>query len=353
MRLRIAFAAAGLGALLAACHSQVENLPLADQSIYFSDKFYDVKALSPTRALIVGYGGKMLETNDGGATFSRIDSGTALALYKISAVGNQIWVVGQEGLMLHSSDGGKTWQKQDSGTKLYLFSVYFMNESHGFAVGDRSTLTETTDGGKTWKPRQIALAAEDSNAEIELAVQDPIFYDIRFTNELNGLISGEFGQLLKTTDGGQNWTPQQSTLMTPESGIVDPMNLPTFFGQFLINDREALVAGLDGRIARTRDGGATWRFEPMKLAFPLIDPLFQPYVTADGTAWAVGAAGEVVRLPAGQTEWTRADLGMQIYTWLRSIDFADAQHGWLVGGYGTILRTEDSGKTWKLCLGLG
>ena len=68
--------------------------------------------------------------------------------------------------------------------------------------------------------------------------------------------------------------------------------------------------------------------------------------------WAVGAAGEVVHLPAGQTEWTRADLGMQIYTWLRSVDFADAQHGWLVGGFGTILHTDDGGKTWRLCLGV-
>lgn len=351
VRLGIAAAALGLGVTLGACHSQVENVPLSDQNIYFSDKFYDVKALSPTRALIVGYGGKMLATDDGGTSFARIDGGTDLALYKIAAVGNRLWVVGQKGLILHSADGGKTWQKQDSGTKVYLFSVYFLNESRGFAVGDRSTLAETSDGGQTWQARQVALAPQDSESEMALAMQDPIFYDVRFTDERNGWISGEFGQLLRTIDGGQTWTARQNTLMTPESGIVDAMNLPTFFGQFVINDREALAAGLDGRIARTRDGGATWRFEPMKLAFPLADPLYQPYVTADGTAWAVGAAGEVVRLPAGQTEWTRADLGMPVYTWLRSVDFADAQNGWLVGGYGTILRSEDGGKSWKVCLG--
>ncbi len=351
MHLRISLAALGLSAMLGACHSETENVPLSDQKIYFSDKFYDVKALSSDRALIVGYGGKMLETTDGGATFNRIDSGTDLALYKIFVRGNQLWIAGQQGLILHSADGGKTWQKQESGTKAYLFSIFFINDNHGFAVGDRSTVTETTDGGKTWKAREVTRATEATDTDTALAMQDPIFYDIRFTNEQTGWIAGEFGQLLKSTDGGQNWIPHQNSLMTPESGVVDVMDLPTFFGEFMISDQEGLAAGLDGKIVRTRDSGATWRFEPMKLAFPIRDPLYQPYVTADGTAWAVGAAGEVLHLPPGQAEWTRADLGMPIYTWLRSVDFADAQNGWLVGGYGYILRTTDGGKTWKLCLG--
>ena len=349
MRQRILLVAFALA--VSACHSEMQNVPLTSQNIYFSDRFYDVKALSADRALIIGYGGKILETNDGGATFSRIESGTDLALYKLFVLGNQLWISGQEGLVLHSADGGKTWQKQDSGTQVYLFSIFFQNENRGYAVGDKATLLETTDGGKTWAVRKVARSTEGIDADMQLAMQDPIFYDIRFVDENNGWIAGEFGHLLKTTDGGQNWTPHQNTLMTPESGIVDPMDLPTFFGGFMLSDQEGIVSGLDGKIARTKDGGATWRFEPMKLAYPIVDPLYQPYVTADGNSWAVGAAGEVVHLPPGQTEWTRADLGMQIYTWLRSLDFSDAQNGWLVGGYGTILRTSDGGKTWRLCLG--
>ena len=55
MHLRIA-AAFGLSVMLGACHSETENVPLSDQKIYFSDKFYDVKSLSKDRALIIGYG---------------------------------------------------------------------------------------------------------------------------------------------------------------------------------------------------------------------------------------------------------------------------------------------------------
>jgi photosystem II stability/assembly factor-like uncharacterized protein len=335
----------------AACHSQGEFAPLAQQTVYFSDKFYDVVARDPQSALIAGYGGKLLETRDGGSSFTRLTTNTDLALYDIAAVGDRLWVAGQEGLILHSPDGGQTWERQDSGTSNYLFSIFFWNENHGIAVGDKSVVTETFDGGKTWTARKIPRTFDADNPDLELAMQDPIFYDVRFLDEQTGWITGEFGQLLKTTDGGKTWTQTQQSLISEETGIVDPMDVPTFFGLHIVGPEEVYAAGLDGKIAHTTDAGQRWSFEPMELAFPIVDPLYKAIVTPDGTGWAVGAAGEVVTRKPGERTWKRADLGMAIYTWIRSIDFADSQHGWLVGGYGTILRTEDGGKSWRLCLG--
>lgn len=351
MALRMPLTLLAVSLAVSACHSHPEDVPLASQNIYFSDRFYDVKALGPERAMIVGYNGKILETTDGGSTFIRHETGTDLALYKLFARGKNMWISGQEGLILQSADDGKTWERRESGTNVYLFSIVFRNDTSGYAVGDKSTLVETTDGGKTWKPRKVARSMEGVDADMALAMQDPIFYDIRFTDEQNGWIVGEFGRLLKTTDGGQTWSEHQNTLMGADTGIVDPMDIPTFFGAHLVSNSETYAAGLDGKIARSTDGGNQWKFEPMKLDFPIVDPLYQAYITADGTGWAVGAAGEVVTRKPGETEWRRADLGMQIYTWMRSLDFADAQNGWIVGGFGTILRTADGGKSWRLCLG--
>ena len=42
---------------------------------------------------------------------------------------------------------------------------------------------------------------------------------------------------------------------------------------------------------------------------------------------------------------------MPIATWLRAVDFYDAEHGWIVGGYGAILRTTDGGKSWLRVFG--
>ena len=65
--------------------------------------------------------------------------------------------------------------------------------------------------------------------------------------------------------------------------------------------------------------------------------------------WIVGGAGRVLRLQAG--EWQPTSVGMPIATWLRAVDFSDADHGWIVGGYGAILRTTDGGQSWLRVFG--
>ena len=72
---------------------------------------------------------------------------------------------------------------------------------------------------------------------------------------------------------------------------------------------------------------------------------------ADGTGWAIGAAGEVVRLSTPGGEWQRAKLGMEVATWLRGMSWIDQQNGWIVGGFGLILHTKDGGQTWIPSLG--
>jgi photosystem II stability/assembly factor-like uncharacterized protein len=44
--------------------------------------------------------------------------------------------------------------------------------------------------------------------------------------------------------------------------------------------------------------------------------------------------------------WNRQTAGTM--TWLRSVFFINQDRGWAAGGKGTVLRTEDGGKTWKV-----
>ena len=37
------------------------------------DKFFDVAILGPKHAIVIGYGGKILDTKDGGFTWTQID----------------------------------------------------------------------------------------------------------------------------------------------------------------------------------------------------------------------------------------------------------------------------------------
>lgn len=334
-------------ALVSACHRETVDVPpLPKRLISIADKFFDVQAIDADHAVVVGYGGKILLTQDGGFTWTQSPSGTDGALYSVRFVNPTTgWISGQDGIILHTTDGGKTWARQESGTNVYLFALDFTDENHGWAVGDKAIAIETDDGGKTWVLRKIDTGgAGKETADQALASEDPVLYDVRFVDENTGWISGEFGKLFHTTDGGKTWKGQEESLMG--QGIIDVLDIPTFFGLSLTSAQEGVAVGLEGKIVRTSDGGTSWKFEPQELDYPMADPLYKPVLFPDGTGWAVGASGEVLRRDGAHAPWKRVKLGMEVVTWLRSMSWLDQNQGWIVGGYGLILHTKDGGKTW-------
>src|SRR5947199_9443813 len=90
-----------LFALALGSHHEVEMVPLAERTIYVTDRFYDVQALGKDRAFVVGYGGKILETTNGGRSWEVRPSGTELALYAVRFPGDPPGVVpGPDGIIL-------------------------------------------------------------------------------------------------------------------------------------------------------------------------------------------------------------------------------------------------------------
>jgi photosystem II stability/assembly factor-like uncharacterized protein len=356
MRRSSIFATAALAVVAAAgCHREPEMIPLMERKIYTTDRFFDVQALSTDKAIVVGYGGKILMTSTGGRTWDQVKSGVDDALYSVYfADETQGWITGQDGLILHTTDGGKSWQPQQSnavytdmdGVKrpAYLFSITGIDAQRLWAVGDRSVLTRSTDGGATWVSTQVKTT--DLSGGESLAAADPIFYDIGFADAEHGWIVGEFGKIMYTSDGGLTWTEQNRSLLEG-TGFFDPLDLPSLFGVYVRDKEHVIASGLEGHVARTVDGGAVWKYDRADVKIPLLDPLFDLVEFSDGSAWAVGAAGELMhRDPGVGTPWRRAQMASDLSTWLRAIDFFDPQHGWMVGGFGLIFRTTDGGATW-------
>lgn len=348
-RIRSLLALAAL-LLCAGCESAPKEVPPLTRTITHTDKFYDVQALDADHAIVVGYGGKILLTADAGRTWARIRSGTTRALFRVRFVDpTHGWISGQEGVILHTSDGGQSWERQKSGTDVYLFSLSFADSRHGWAVGDQSILLQTRDGGANWSRHKIIPSSQKELSREEAVVsQDPVLYDVQFLDTSTGWVAGEFGKIYHTTDGGQSWSEQEHSLLGDE--VVDLLDLPTFFGIHMVDAQHGSVAGLDGRIAHTEDG-VTWKFHQMQLDYPIVDPLFNPMGFADGSGWAIGAAGEVVRLDTAAGAWRRVRLGMEVFTWLRGMSWLNQRDGWIVGGFGLILHTTDGGQTWLPSLG--
>ncbi len=57
-------------------------------------------------------------------------------------------VVGFGGVVLHTTDGGTTWTSQNSGITSDLRGLALADPTHIWAVGDRGMIVYTTTGGE-------------------------------------------------------------------------------------------------------------------------------------------------------------------------------------------------------------
>ena len=124
-------------------------------------------------------------------------------------------IVGQGGRILKTTDGGNTWLIKNSGISDDLFTLHFMDANNGWAAGDFGSIIKTTDGGETWTD----IATPNTT----------IISTIWFTNANKGWAAQMDGNLLYTTDGGNNWISDTSfsyhamwttCFTSPDTGFV-------------------------------------------------------------------------------------------------------------------------------------
>ncbi len=71
--------------------------------------------------------------------------------------------------------------------------------------------------------------------------------DVDFISRVAGLAVGDSGEILRSSDGGINWSDVSGSVTSSDLKAVDFMD-----------ERVAVAVGLGGTIVRTSDGGATW-----------------------------------------------------------------------------------------------
>ncbi|MEW6366948.1 MAG: YCF48-related protein [Acidobacteriota bacterium] len=120
---------------------------------------YDIYFVDQDNGWTVGSSGTIHRISNGSAqypswpTIIAQSSGTTQWLKSIRMLDLMTgWIVGDGGTILHTVDGGATWVPQTSGTSTDLNNVHFLNAYQGWAVGDGGLILSTTDGGATWTP---------------------------------------------------------------------------------------------------------------------------------------------------------------------------------------------------------
>lgn len=236
------------------------------------------------RLVAVGDHGVVLLSDDQGKSFRQARGvPVSTPLTGVSFADAQHgWAVGHWGAILASSDGGDSWQVQrlSSEEDRPLFAVHFFNARQGVAVGLWSLLLLTDDGGQTW--REQALDAPPGYGRADLNLMG-LFADAK-----GGLYAtAERGQVLHSGDFGKSWryldTGYEGTLWSGAAladgsllvggqrgtllrGSADgrswrrvPLQSKSSVTSIVATGRQVLVAGLDGLLVHSRDGGRSFQ----------------------------------------------------------------------------------------------
>ena len=227
------------------------------------------------------------------------------------------WAAGTSGTVLHTSDRGDTWLRQTTNSNDELKDVFFTADSIGWAVGANGVILHTSDGGKIWRllrPTSFTLEG------------------VSFADTSNGWAVGSGGLILGTHNGGKAWFIVQPAIGAPGA-------LKAVWRRSLVL---AYAAGDQGATPRTvppppdsihwelRNAGGANQLE--SVCFP-----------SDSTGFVVGynGVGAVLRSDDGGKNWQSQTSNSQ--SRLNDVYFVDRQRGWAVGQNGTIIHTGTGG----------
>lgn len=267
------------------------------------------------------------------------------------------YVAGNAGKFYKTTSAGNFWQQKPSPSNGNNLFVYFINAETGF-VSSQGGFYKTINGGDNWT-----------------AVSMPSAYNITsicFSSSSIGWAGNTYGQILKTTNEGLNWSIVHTApgynskiffisdftgwavdtygyvFRTTNSGTnfsSQRISTDTLSEIHFISSTIGMIAADSGRVFKTTNGGVNWTL----LNPGLIWKLKSIFMDTPSIIHACGINGLVMRSTNGGNVWT-----VQIVTDnnLNQILIAPAStSGWLVGDVGTL--AQKTTQSVDICIGNG
>jgi photosystem II stability/assembly factor-like uncharacterized protein len=274
------------------------------------------------------------------------------------------WYVNGIGKIYRTTDGGKSWVEKLSKPGTYFRTIGFVDEKLGYAgnvgtdyfpgVTDTTPLYLTNDGGDTW----TAVAGIDGPTVKGLCAIDILrtryinagVLEERTIIHAGGRVGGP-AFLMRSLDGGKTW---KSTDLSAHTKMILDVK---FFNEnegFVMGATDANSENSNALIIATKDGGATWtkvfqsnrKWElTWKASFPTRKV---GYVTIQNyNPDKTDSQRYVAKTTDGGATWKEIPLVNEHPVRQFGVAFADEKLGWVGttnGGY----ETTDGGATWKL-----
>lgn len=285
---------------------------------------HDIYFLNAQTGWIVGSGGTLLATRDGGANWTQNKHSNDDTIRQVHFTDEKNgWLLCERDLftlgkdspsyLLKTANGGATWESVElvNPQRKRITKIFFNKYDSGTAIGESGAVFTASEDKKIWKQMPSPIRY--------------LLFDGLFTDDWNGIIVGAGGAILFTEDAGSSWKP---------ANILGESNA-RFNAVFFINQKSGWTVGAEGKIFQTFNGGKVWREQKSNVVKDLNGVFFRN--TAEG--WAVGNEGTILHTTTAGNVWTTDDSKARHN--LEKVIFVGSK-GWAVGFGGTILSYNDN-----------
>jgi photosystem II stability/assembly factor-like uncharacterized protein len=304
-----------------------------------------------SRIIAVGEGGLIAYSDDAGKEWTQAEvpvSNTLTSLHFTDK--NQGWVVGHGGVILHTKNGGITWEKQFDGNQANKLILIQINQQLNSLKQAYEAADELEQEDLLFEIENAEYALSDAEFDTEMGAANPLL-DVWFENENKGYVVGAYGFFFATNNGGKSWQfiagrmdnidryhlnaiqkiKGGAILIAGEAGTLFTSNdrgetwetlygpyQGSYFGiQNTKNKNEVLVYGLRGNVYKSNDNGQSWE----KIETPVSTSLAGSTLSDDGTITLVGFSGTVLESSDdGQSFKLNERVSLDAYTAVESLN---------------------------------
>ena len=189
---------------------------------------------------VTGANGGIYKTSDSAKTWTSLPSNETAAVRGIVfldnskgfAVGGESFCSGAGctpygGFILQTLNGGQTWTRIFTpSNRIVLSSICFVNSTTGFCTGN-NVICKTIDGGQTWT---------------EYTIKDlgGVMVQVSFADAQNGFVVCTFDKIVETKNGGATWE-----VVSPHTGW-GYNGISTSGGRIYVAGQGKIIRSLDG-----------------------------------------------------------------------------------------------------------
>ncbi|MGN6602988.1 MAG: YCF48-related protein [Ginsengibacter sp.] len=268
------------------------------------------------------YSGILYLSDDNGASWKMINTGISTPYQTVNIVSRDTFFLSSGtdvsngyGNIYETTDRGNTWTHLHCDVSIK--SISFTDSKTAYVGSLGGKILKTEDGGISWQQKR-------SESYIPSGIKA-----IQFPDKENGFAYEEYDKLLITHDGGNTWNATTSNMASD------------IYCMYFINPSDGYLAGLDGGVYATHDGGKTveWiGFDGLRDG----NSIYSLYFASKDTGFAVGQLGRIMKTTDAGKTWQGYS---PLYLPVTALSFADSTTGYATS-WNNVYKTTDKGNSW-------